>query len=186
MKNNFASTISCLLISTVVLLTGCTTTPVKDVRKDEQYTKRLTETTVVWGNMDSLLIRTTHPLNQPFPETSIVRSKNRIAELHALFKREAPGAVSAALEASGVTVQTTEGAAATRLRITPVSAQNDCAAVGCSQLLWLDVELMDYQADKIVWSARFMNSAPFDANDPASVRRFTDTLISRLKSSNLL
>lgn len=185
MKNHFASAIAYVLMTAAVLLTGCTT-PVKDVRKDEQYTKRLTATTVAWGNMESLLIRTTHPLNQPFPETSIARSKQRIAELHALFKREAPGAVSASLKASAVIVQPAEGAAATRLRITPVSAQNDCAAAGCSQALWLDVELFDFQEDKTVWSARFLISAPFDANDPASLRRFTDTLISRLKSSNLL
>ena len=109
-----------------------------------------------------------------------------MGELHALFTREVAGMVSTALKLSAVTVHPTESAAATRLKITPISARTDCAGVGCSHGLWLDVELFDSQEEKPVWSARFLVSAPGNTNDAIVVRRFADTLIARLKSSNLL
>lgn len=103
-----------------------------------------------------------------------------------MFARKVAGMISTALKLSAVTVQPPEGAAATRLKITPVSALTDCAGVGCSHGLWLEVELFDLQDEKPVWSARFLVNARPNSNDDIVVQRFTDTLIARLKSSNLL
>jgi len=96
--------------------------------------------------------------------------------------------VSAALHNSAVTVRPKNGGAATQLWITPTYAETGCAPPGCNDSLWLQVHLFDTQDKKTVWSGRFKVGAPMvlGKNDISVVQSFTETLISQLKSANLL
>jgi hypothetical protein len=190
MRINFPAAITRLAIVTVMLLGGCTTY-VAHVKKDEAYTKRLTETSVVWTSPGILMTRITRSARGSQPsisEKDKAQSKKNIADLQALFSREFPRLVSAALQNSSVTVQPIKSAAATQLRITPTYSETECVPLGCTDSLWLQVQLFDIQERKSVWSGRFKVGAPmvWNTNDVTVVQSFTDTLVSQLKSSNLL
>jgi hypothetical protein len=111
-----------------------------------------------------------------------------MADLQALFSRELPGLLSAALHNSSVMVRPTNSAAAAQLRITPTYSETECAPLGCKDSLWLQVQLFDIQERKTVWTGRFKVGAPtvLSTNDVTVVQSFTGTLVSQLKSSGLL
>jgi hypothetical protein len=173
-----------------MVLSGCTTY-VAEAKKDERYTKRLTETSIVRTSASSLTTRISRSSRGPNASVSakdIEQSKKNIADLQALFSREFPGLVSAALNNSAVSVRPPGSPAATQLRITPTYSESECIPLGCRDSLWLQVHLFDIQERRTVWSGRFKVGAAtvFSTNDVTVVQSFTDNLISQLKSSHLL
>ena len=186
MKNLFAVATTKILLAAAMLLSGCSTL-VTDVKKDERYTKRLTETSVVWSSSAFMGASVTRSHGQWISEKDRERSTTSAAELQALFARALPDIVPATLRKYAVSVQPDRRAAATQLRIAPVSAETECAPLGCKDSLWLDVQLFDREERRTVWSGRFKVGAPFPVtNDAAVVQSFADSLVSHLKSSGLL
>jgi hypothetical protein len=184
------SATSWLAIVGFMLLGGCTTY-VADVKKDERYTKRLTDTSIVWTSSPNLMTRITRTAQYVTPvisEKDKAQSRKNITDLQTLFSRELPGLLAAGLQKSAVIARPTDGGAATRLSITPTHAETECVPAGCKDSLWLQVQLFDLQERKTVWTGRFKVGAPtvFNTNDVAVVQSYAGTLISQLKLADLL
>ncbi len=174
------------LLATVLLLNGCTTY-VDEVRRDTSYSKKLTQTSVVWTSNSTVQTRITRSGGQGISDKDRTRARKNIAELQDLFAREVPTAVPAGLRKNAVEVLPYGTGAATQLKLTVNHAQVDCTPGGCQDSLWLDVSLFDTAEQKSVWSGRFKVGAPYPLNnDAAVVASFTETLVSQLKAANLL
>lgn len=185
-----SAAITTLVVTTAMLLGGCTTY-VANVKKDDRYSKRLTETSITWtspGFLASRITRSARGSQPTISEKDKEQSRKHVADLETLFSREIPVVVSAALQKSAVAVRPAGSAAATQLQIIPTSSETECTPFGCQDSLWLQAQLIDSQEKRLVWSGRFKVGAPLlgGKNDVTVVQSFTDTLISQLKASNLL
>jgi hypothetical protein len=189
-RTNFVAAITKILILAAMLLSGCTTYVAK-VKKEDGYTKRLTETSVLWTSNDFLTTRITRSARGFAPtisERDKEQTRRNISDLQALFSRELPTLVSDALQQNSVTVRPPNRGAATSLIIIPNYSESECTPLGCKDSLWLRVQLLDVNERKMVWTGSFKVGAPsvLSKNDVAVVKDFADTLVSQLRLSELL
>lgn len=189
MRINCGTAIIGALIMAAMLVSGCTTY-VAQVKKEDGYTRRLTEASILWVSNEFLTIRLTRSAQGFAPaitEREKEQSRKNIADLQALFSRELPTLVSDALQKNSVIVQPTNRGAAS-LIIIPNYAESECSPLGCKDALWLRVQLVDEKERKIVWTGSFKVGAPsvLSKNDASVVKNFADTLVSQLRLSDLI
>lgn len=185
MTFNVVFRIHFLLLLTILLCSGCTTF-VRDVKKADNYNKKITETTVVWQTPQNLKTHIT--LSSPFiTDRDKEKSNNHVAELMSLFSSNITNKLTNVLDKNQIKVQPLNSSAATQLRITPTSGRDECTALGCNTSLWVLVQLFDTGENKSAWSGSFKVGAQWPAkNDESVIEHFADTLISELKNSELL
>ncbi len=185
MTFNVVFRIHFLLLLTLLLCSGCTTF-VRDIKKADNYNKKITETAVVWQTPQNL--KTNITLSSPvISDKAKERSNKHVAELVSLFSSHITHNLSIVLDKNQIKVQQQNSAAATQLIITPTSGRDECTALGCNTSLWIQVQLFDTGENKSVWSGAFKVGAQWPAkNDESVVKHFSDSLILELKKSELL
>ena len=172
-----------------ILLNGCTTY-VANIKKDDSFTKKLTETSVKFISNEKFEGRISRSTPSGIAEIS---DKDKInaalgtQELMSLFTKHATEDISKNLMTEHVSVIPADKESKNRLIITPALSDTECAPLGCQYSLWLKTDLFDKDMNKIVWSGIFKVGATFPAtNDESVIHSFADTLISEFKKSHIL
>lgn len=198
-----------LVFGCAVVLSACASYAV-GVKHDRALLQKISQVTVQWVPKDDLQIHVQRsdptadapiygkdgkPINPPrvyTPPPVVTDADKRTAAANVrsimrLYRAQVEDRLGQALRDRAVVVRPSGDASVPTLRITPTHGHTTCVPLGCTDSLWLDVQVQVGAESQSAWSARIRsaNSWPKPIGD-AMVAEFVDTLLRNLKDSGLL
>ncbi|MBN4080191.1 hypothetical protein JYT31_00865 [Beggiatoa alba] len=180
-----------ILLVVTLQLNGCASVNLLSAEKDKNYSKRLSDTRIVWRKSKDFKIKVIRSAKgyKPFiTEKNRKDSKIHIAKLFMLFKNKIQDVLVPALNKHSVTVHQNKFKSLTQLRFTPKSGTSGWGIYNGDTIL-VQVDLVDLTESKVVWTgvieSSIKNRRKLEEKSAKLLEDFTRTLIEALNKAEL-
>ena len=199
-----------MLAAASALAAGACTSYAVGVQHDRAQLQKISQVAVQWVPKDDIQIhvqrsdptaetpiygkdgKPVQPVAVYRPPPVVSEADKRTAAAHlrsimGLYRAQVEDRLGQALRERAVAVRPAGDASVPVLRITPTHGHTTCVPLGCTDSLWLEVQVRVGSDAKPAWSARIRSATswPQPISD-AMVTEFVDTLLRNLKDSALL
>lgn len=172
-----------------ILIQGCSS--VKHVKKDPNYNKLITETSVNWLANKKIQMRMRYSARSPYVSGYKKEFKKDLGETLLLYKGQLKELLSTELNKNSIHLKND---ANTKLNITPVKYEGHCdwgvmslKKYSCDGGLTINVALFDTIENKQVWSADFETKKyVFGLGKENILLRVVESIIEQLQTNKLL